>query len=79
MTGAGLTAAGRRQFTAARRWTLAELAGYTRSTSVLPDAVLGRQGAAFDASLTDRLGPLAEEGGFPQDVSYACDLYRKPA
>jgi SAM-dependent methyltransferase len=79
MTGAGFTAAGRRQFTAAHRWTLAELAGYTRSTSVLPDAVLGGQGAAFDADLAARLGPLADAGGFPQDVSYACDLYRKPA
>jgi len=78
MTEAGFTAAGRRQFTAGHRWTLAGLAGYTRSTSVLPDAVLGGQGAAFDASLAARLGPLAGDGGFRQDVSFACDLYRRP-
>jgi hypothetical protein len=48
------------------RWSLAELAGYVRSTSFLPPSVLGDQGAAFDA------------GTFPHDVGFVYDLARKP-
>jgi SAM-dependent methyltransferase len=76
---AGFEAAGRREFTAEQRWSLAELAGYVRSTSVLPPAVLGGQAGAFDADLAAALGPHGRGGGFTQTVSFAYDLARKPA
>jgi SAM-dependent methyltransferase len=84
LSDAGFEAAGRPEFAVERRWSLAELTGYVRSTSVLPDAVLGERGAAFDADLAVALGPLADgpladEGAFPQTLSFACELARKPA
>ena len=71
--------AGRQEFAVEQRWSLAELAGYIRSTSVLPASVLGDQAAAFDADLAARLGPHSDGGAFSQTVSFACDLARKPA
>lgn len=76
---AGFEVAGRPQFTVQHRWSLPELAGYVRSTSALPEAVLGERGAAFDADLAAALGPLADAGDFPQTVSFAYELARKPA
>ncbi len=76
---AGFEVAGRLEYTAAHRWTVPELAGWVRSTSVLPDSVLAGQGAAFDADLAASLGPLADGGTFPQAAGFACDLARKPA
>jgi len=81
---AGFEAAGRPEFAVEHRWSLTELTGYVRSTSSLPDAVLGERGAAFDADLAAALGPLADGplpdgGAFPQTVSFAFELARKPA
>ncbi|MGB6453641.1 MAG: methyltransferase domain-containing protein [Streptosporangiaceae bacterium] len=76
---AGFAVAERRQFAVEHRWSLPELAGYVRSTSFLPAAVLGDQAAAFDADLAARLGPHSSAGTFPQTVSSACELARKPA
>ena len=74
---AGFEGAGRREFTAEHRWSLAELAGHVRSTSVLPPAVLGDQADAFDADLAAALGPHGHGGAFTQTVSFAYDLARK--
>jgi SAM-dependent methyltransferase len=79
LAGAGFEPAGRREFAVGHRWSLPELAGYIRSTSFLPAAVLGGQGAAFDAGLTDALGPFGDRGTFTETVSFACELARKPA
>jgi SAM-dependent methyltransferase len=79
LSDAGFDVAGRRQFTAEHHWSLPELVGYVRSTSVLPPAVLADQGAAFDADLAASLGPLGDNGVFTQTVSFACDLARRPA
>ena len=76
---AGFEAAGRREFAVEHQWSMPELAGFIRSTSFLPDSVLGDQGAAFDADLAASLGPLADGGTFHQTVGFACDLARKPA
>jgi SAM-dependent methyltransferase len=76
---AGLEVAGHREFSFEHRWTLPELAGYVRSTSFLPAAVLGDQAAAFDADLAARLGPHSDGGTFTQNVSFAYDLARKPS
>ncbi len=75
---AGFATPERREFTVRHDWSLPELAGYVRSTSSLPARVLGEQGTAFDADLANTLGPLAVDGAFPQDVSFACELARKP-
>jgi len=60
------------------RWTLAELAGFIRSTSFLPAKVLGDQAAAFDADLAAALGPHSDGGAFTDTVSFACYLTPKP-
>jgi len=78
LSAAGFTGTERQEFTVEHQWSLPELAGFVRSTSFLPDSVLGGQGAAFDADLAASLGPLADGGAFRQAVSFACELARKP-
>jgi len=78
LSDAGFEAIGRREFAAGHRWSLAELAGYIRSTSVLPAAVLGDQADAFDADLAARLGPHGDGGAFTETASFAWELARKP-
>jgi SAM-dependent methyltransferase len=76
---AGLETTGHWEFPAEHRWSLAELAGYARSTSFLPPSVLGDQGAAFDDDLATAIGPFAAaDGTFPHDADFAYDLARKP-
>jgi hypothetical protein len=67
---------GHREFAVEQRWSLPELAGYVRSTSALPNAVLGDQSAAFDADLAASLSPF---GDFVATVSFAYELARRPA
>jgi SAM-dependent methyltransferase len=74
---AGFAVAGHREFAVEHRWRLPELAGFIRSTSALPAAVLGDRGAAFDADLAAVLGPFAEDGAFTETVSFAYDLARR--
>lgn len=76
---AGFEVAGRREFPVEHRWSLPDLAGYVRSTSFLPAAVLGDQAAAFDADLVASLGPYSNGGTFTQNANCACELARKPA
>src|SRR5207245_1884614 len=68
LSGAGFEPAGPRAFAVEHRWSLPELAGYIRSTSFLPAAVLGGQGAAFDAGLAAALAPLGDHGAFTADA-----------
>jgi hypothetical protein len=76
---AGFAVAGRHEFAVAHHWSLPELAGYIRSTSFLPAAVLGDQAAAFDADLAATLGPHSTHGAFAETVRFAYELARKPA
>jgi hypothetical protein len=76
---AGFELDGRYEFALKHRWSLPELAGYIRSTSFLPAAVLGDQAAAFDADLAAKLGPHSHDSGFTETVSFVYDLARKPA
>ena len=64
---------GRHEFTVGHRWSLPEPAGHIRSTSFLPDSVLGGQGAAFDADLAATLGPYGG-GTFTETVEFAYEL-----
>ncbi len=76
---AGFETAGHHEYRVKHRWSLAELAGWVRSTSFLPPSVLGDQGAAFDNDLAAAIGPFAAaDGTFPHDVRFAYDLARKP-
>jgi hypothetical protein len=69
---AGFETARRHEFPVEHRWSLAELAGYVRSTSFLPPSVLGDDLAAA-------IGPFAAaDGTFPHDVGFVYDLARKP-
>jgi SAM-dependent methyltransferase len=78
LSDAGFEVALCHEFTAEHRWSLPELAGYVRSTSALPASVLGDRAAAFDADLAASLGPFGDGGAFPQTVSFAYELGRKP-
>ena len=76
---AGFDTAGRHEFRVEHRWSLAELAGWVRSTSFLPPSVLGHRGADFDNDLAAALGPFAApDGTFPHTVGFAYDLARTP-
>jgi ubiquinone/menaquinone biosynthesis C-methylase UbiE len=76
---AGFETGRRHEFPVEHRWSLAELAGYVRSTSFLPPSVLGDQGAAFDDDLAAAIGPFAAaDGTFPHDVGFVYDLAHKP-
>jgi SAM-dependent methyltransferase len=79
LSDAGFDLAGRHGFAIEHRWTLPELAGFIRSTSFLPAAVLGDHAAAFDADLAAKLGPHSTGGAFTQTVSFAYELACKPA
>jgi SAM-dependent methyltransferase len=74
LAGAGFEAGGRFTFEVEHRWTVAELAGFVYSTSVLPRKVFGDQAPRFEAELADELG----DGALVDRVSYAHDLARKP-
>jgi SAM-dependent methyltransferase len=79
LSDAGFELAGSREFAIEHRWTLPELAGLIRSTSFLPDAVLGDQAAAFDADLAASLGHHSDDdGAFTETVSFVYELARKP-
>jgi SAM-dependent methyltransferase len=78
LSDAGFQLAGPRQFAIEHRWTLPELAGFIRSTSFLPAAVLGDQAHAFDADLAARLGPHSNAGTLTENVNFLYELAQKP-
>ena len=75
---AGFEMVGRSEFAGEHRWSLPELAGHIRSTSFLPESVLGQRSAAFDADLAASLAPHGDGGGYAETVTFAYDLARKP-
>jgi SAM-dependent methyltransferase len=79
LTDAGFEVIGRFEFPVEHRWTVPELAGYARSLSVFPAPALADHSAAFDASLSEELGPFLVDGHLIETVSFAYDLARKPA
>ncbi len=78
LTAAGFEVVGRFEYTREHRWSVLELAGYVRSTSFLPSAVLGEQAAAFDADLAAALRPHSRGGTYAETVEFAYELARKP-
>jgi SAM-dependent methyltransferase len=79
LSDAGFETPSRVEFLVPHDWTLPELAGYARSLSVFPAAVLADHSAAFDASLAEEFGPFLNDGHLTETVSYAYELARKPA
>lgn len=79
LAGAGFELAGRYEVPVSHEWTVAELAGYVRSTSPLPPSVLGDRGADFDADVAASVGRYPRDGRLTETVSYAYELARKPA
>jgi SAM-dependent methyltransferase len=73
LSATGFANRGRFTFSTTHRWTVATLAGFTYSTSLLPRAVFGDQAAEFEAELADRL-----PGELTSLTTYAYDLATKP-
>jgi SAM-dependent methyltransferase len=59
-------------------WTVASLAGFVFSTSVLSRAALGAQAAACAADLERELLGCVPGGRFRQVISFACELAQRP-
>ncbi|HEU5420834.1 MAG TPA: class I SAM-dependent methyltransferase [Streptosporangiaceae bacterium] len=79
LTAAGFAAAGRREYPVVREWTAAGMAGFLFSTAVLSRAALGGRAAELEADLRRELRAAAGDGPYRQDLTFACDLYRRPA
>ncbi|HEY1004868.1 MAG TPA: class I SAM-dependent methyltransferase [Streptosporangiaceae bacterium] len=67
---AGFELAGQHEFTVDHNWSLAEIAGYIRSTSFLPATLLGGQAAAFDADLAAQPRPAQQRRRLPPDREF---------
>jgi SAM-dependent methyltransferase len=75
----GFEAIGSFEFSATHEWSMEALAGFVSSTSVLSRAALGALAAEFDADLRRELLSCESAGRFPQTISFACNLARRPA
>ncbi len=78
LTSVGFDIIGRFEFTALHRWTVASLAGFVFSTSVLSRHVLGDLAPDFAADLRGRLLAVEPTGQFDQTISSAYELARRP-
>ncbi len=76
---AGFDVVSRQEFPVTEEWTAAEIAGFVASTSVLSPAALGADAAEFDADLRRALLSCEADGRFRQDMTFACELARRPA
>jgi len=65
-------------FDAPHVWTLAELLGNLRSTSILSRAALGDHHGAFETDLSDALLGFDPAGRYAETISCGCTLARKP-
>jgi ubiquinone/menaquinone biosynthesis C-methylase UbiE len=65
-------------FEAPHEWTLDELLGFQRSTSVASRRALGERHSAFEAALTDALLACDASGRYAETVSFGYTLARKP-
>jgi SAM-dependent methyltransferase len=79
LTEAGFEIVGRYSFTVRRDWTLAEIAGYIASTSVLSGQALGEDAAEFDADLRRELLAVQPDRRLRQETELAYDLARRRA
>jgi SAM-dependent methyltransferase len=71
LAAAGFTAAGGLEFVVKKKWTVAQIAGYVRSTSSLPPAIIGPHNDEFDACLAAELAPF---GDLDDEITFAVEL-----
>lgn len=76
---AGLVPVGSQEVVEPYDWTPKALAGFSFATSFLPITVFGGRTAEFEADLSDRLQPYLHNGVVTDQVSYAYDLFSRPA
>jgi SAM-dependent methyltransferase len=75
---AGFELTGRWEFAEPHDWTVDEIVGFMRSTSVLSPGALGPLVAAFERDLRHGLAAYQVSGRLRQDVSFAYELVRTP-
>jgi len=75
---AGFEVLGRQEFTATHERSVADIAGFLYSTSLLPRSVLGDHITEFEQDLATRLHEIEPSGTFQEEVSAAYDLARSP-
>jgi ubiquinone/menaquinone biosynthesis C-methylase UbiE len=76
---AGFDPAVRRSFSTPHEWTLEELLGNLRSTSVLSRSALGERHAAFEAQLTEALLAYDPTGRYAETIDGGYTIAHKPA
>jgi SAM-dependent methyltransferase len=62
----------------ARDWTIDEIAGYLRSTSICSPSVLGAKRGDFEAALGSALRRLNPDGVFHEDLDFGLTVARRP-
>jgi SAM-dependent methyltransferase len=75
---AGFELVGRWEFAEPQDWTVDDIVGFMRSTSVLSPGALGPLAATFDQDLRQELADFADGGRLRQDVCFAYELARRP-
>lgn len=78
LRGAGFDPVVTRDFPSAHEWSLPELLGNLRSTSVLSRAALGERHEAFEAALTSALLAHDPSGRYAETIRFGYTLARKP-
>ncbi|HEY7134136.1 MAG TPA: methyltransferase domain-containing protein [Acidimicrobiia bacterium] len=78
LEGAGLDYVGEYTFPVEHDWTVASVAGFLYSTSVLNRDALGDHADAFEADLAARLLERKPDGVFHQTLRFAYELARRP-
>jgi SAM-dependent methyltransferase len=76
---AGFELVGRWEFAVPQDWSLDEIAGFMRSTSVLSPRALGPLAPAFEQDLRHELAGHTVGGRLPQLITFAYELARRPA
>lgn len=75
----GFEFAGRQQFRASHEWTADSVTGYLFGTSVLSRAALGDLAGEFGADIQRVLHACDPSGRYRQSLSFAYELFRRPA
>lgn len=75
----GFEAAGRQEVRVTHEWTPDSVTGYLFATSVLSRSALGDRAGEFGADIRRVLHACDPAGRYRQSISFAYDLFRRPA
>jgi SAM-dependent methyltransferase len=75
----GFELIGTHEFQVTRDWTLDDLAGFLSATSTHSPAALADRAAAFEADLRASLQASTPAAVYPQQITFAYDLARRPS